>query len=644
MHPPNFLANIHQQNQKAPGKKKSASFFWRLLIFLIIVLLLAGLLFAAYFGYQKTYAGKFYRGVTLGGVDIGGLTPAAAKTILQEKIDRLTSEGFAFSYKTRQISIITHVVSPTDPDIAYELLNFDLEQSLNQAFNFGRDKTSWENVRDRLAALIAGKNIKVAYQLQQDKFLENLKANFMDLETPGQNAKLVFSAAFTPGVEKEKIGWTFNYETAIQQLKSNLDSLDNPPIELILQYDIPTIQQSNPAVMTLVQEIAPLVLGRGPLTLTADGQEWVLSQEQLAGWLIMRVSADQRLTLGIDPEAFNKFLAENLAPQVNQELQDAKLTITDGRVSEFQAARAGRVINPEATLQSVNSEFVEGSSSKVSVSFKVTQPKILTEDINQLGLKELIGVGVSSFTHSTKNRIHNITTGAKALNGLLIKPGEEFSLVEALGIIGAQSGYVPELVLKGNKIIPEYGGGLCQIGTTIFRAALASGLPITERQAHSLRLSYYEPAGFDAAIYGPHPDVRFINDTGNNILIQSKIEGETIKFEFWGTKDGRSMLFTGQETVADLQKLKPEIGEYVYPPATKYVESVDLPVGEKQCSGTPISGATTDFSYQVTYPNGEVKNQDFHSVYKPWQMVCLIGVDKLSAPEVVSVDNTTILP
>jgi hypothetical protein len=137
----------------------------------------------------------------------------------------------------------------------------------------------------------------------------------------------------------------------------------------------------------------------------------------------------------------------------------------------------------------------------------------------------------------------------------------------------------------------------------------------------------------DATIYIPRPDVKFINDTGHHILIQTKIDGNELRFEFWGTKDGRTMKYSGQTESSNLYDVKPKIWGLVSPAPTKYVESTDVAVGKQKCTEKAHVGATTEFSYSVTYPNGETKEQTFRSVYKPWQAVCLVGVEKLSTPE-----------
>jgi vancomycin resistance protein YoaR len=246
---------------------------------------------------------------------------------------------------------------------------------------------------------------------------------------------------------------------------------------------------------------------------------------------------------------------------------------------------------------------------------------------NDFRIKEIIGTGHSRFAGSPVNRRHNIKVGAASLHGLLIKPGEDFSLLKALGTIDDTTGYRTELVIKGDKTVPEFGGGLCQIGTTVFRTALASGLPISERRNHSYRVAYYEPAGTDATIYDPAPDFRFVNDTGNYILIQARLAGDDLYFDFWGVRDGRVATATA-----------PTIYNIVKPEPTKIIETTELAPGEKKCTESSHNGADAYFDYTVTYPEGAtttpVQTRRFNSHYIPWQAVCLVGVAATSTPAV----------
>jgi vancomycin resistance protein YoaR len=122
----------------------------------------------------------------------------------------------------------------------------------------------------------------------------------------------------------------------------------------------------------------------------------------------------------------------------------------------------------------------------------------------------------------------------------LIKPGEVFSFNKYLGEVSAATGYAEGIVILENKEEKQYGGGLCQVSSTAYRAALLAGLPILSRTNHAFAVSYYtEPygvPGVDATIYLPYPDMQFRNDTGSYILIQTELIGTTLKFRFYGTK------------------------------------------------------------------------------------------------------------
>lgn len=166
-------------------------------------------------------------------------------------------------------------------------------------------------------------------------------------------------------------------------------------------------------------------------------------------------------------------------------------------------------------------------------------------NIDAFGIHTLIGEGKTNFAGSTKDRIHNIQHAMEKFNGILIAPGEEFSFVNVLGPVDGEHGYKPELVIRNNKTAPEFGGGICQVSTTMFRAAIYSGLQITARKNHSYPVRYYSPIGFDATVYVPKPDFRFINNTSGYILVQTEIIGTSLYFKFYGTDDGRKTTVDG---------------------------------------------------------------------------------------------------
>jgi vancomycin resistance protein YoaR len=316
-----------------------------------------------------------------------------------------------------------------------------------------------------------------------------------------------------------------------------------------------------------------------------------------------------------------------LFPGVEQEGKSGGLVLKDGKVESFTGGTEGVKIDGIATLQTVLAEWPATSTFPL-LTIK-TPARLSGVDPESIGIKELLGVGKSNFSGSPSNRRKNIAHGFALVDGSLIQPGEEFSLIKTLGPIDGEHQWLPELVIKGNETKPEFGGGLCQVGTTVFRGTLQSGLPVLERRNHSYRVRYYEPVGTDATIYDPKPDCRFKNDTGHPVYLHAYVKGDDAFVEFWGTKDGRK---------ADFPE-KPRVYNITAPPPTKLVETTDLAPGKKKCTETAHPGADAEFTYTVTYATGEVKTEVFKSHYRPWQAVCLVGVEKISTP----VDSSAVI-
>ena len=248
-------------------------------------------------------------------------------------------------------------------------------------------------------------------------------------------------------------------------------------------------------------------------------------------------------------EKLQQFLAD-LSRQVNYDPIDARFQVENGIVSTFSLSSNGLTLNQDKSFEIIKAFLEKGDfNEKIDLSFQENPPLIKTNDTGNLGIASLIAEGQSNFAGSPKNRIFNIKVATSRFNGLLIAPQEEFSFVKALGPVDAEHGYLPELVIKQDKTEPEFGGGICQVSTTCFRAAINSGLKITARKNHAYPVSYYSPQGFDSTVYIPRPDLRFVNNTPNYILIQTKIEGTILTFQFYGTSDGRKVNVIGPKVL-----------------------------------------------------------------------------------------------
>ena len=577
-------------------------------VFFILVLIGFGLAYI----FQSAYAGKFYPGLRIGQLEVSGQTQEAVLNQLKSIEENIQNQGLIFSSGQKEV-VINPIVISTSPDLAKRILSLDLEQTVVNAYEVGRSGYWWQNLGSRVKNLIFGQRVAVVYQLDQAELLSHLKASFSDLEKPPLDASLKFEGDQVE-VIGEQSGYIFDYQKAIDQLISNVNSLDFRPISLDLMFTEPKIKTAQiGSALNSVKDILTV----DSLKLTVDSRWWKLNQDQFLPWLEFQLLDDEAV-IGLNQEKVFEFL-QPIAELINVEPQDARFELTNDRVTSFQSSRDGKILDLEKSYQKINQQIVIGQAPEIELVVDITPAKVATGDLNNLGIKELLGRGVSNFSGSPKNRRHNIAVGAAALNGILIKPGEEFSLLDALGEIDGAHGYLPELVIKGDRTIPEFGGGLCQIGTTTFRAALRSGLPITQRRNHSYRVIYYEPAGMDATIYNPYPDMKFLNDTGAHILFTTRIEGDELIFELYGTKDGRQV---------EISPDPPSIYNVTSPGPARYIETEELKPGEKKRVESAHAGADTYFKYTITYPNGEVKEQDFYSHYVPWAEVWLVGKER----------------
>lgn len=273
-------------------------------------------------------------------------------------------------------------------------------------------------------------------------------------------------------------------------------------------------------------------------------------------------TADLPLSVSVDSAKLSKKI-KTIAKSFNVKAKNASLGVSGGKVVALAPSVMGREIIEKELASEVQSAL-EKRVSAVTVPVKNIQAEVNEKNLEKLGLKKLVSRGQTNFSGSPSNRRHNVATGSSKFDGVLIKPGESFSFNKTLGPVDASTGYLPELVILEKKTVPQYGGGLCQVSSTAFRAALNAGLPILYRVAHAYPVVYYKPYGVDATVYLPDPDLVFKNDTGHYILIQTYISGDDLYFDFYGTKKDVDIKFAGNKkgtygVSANVEGIKPVI-------------------------------------------------------------------------------------
>ena len=316
---------------------------------------------------------------------------------------------------------------------------------------------------------------------------------------------------------------------------------------------------------------------------------------------------------------------DTIGKHVDAPADEALFQFENGKVKAFRPSKEGRRLNRTEAEKRIYEAFFSAAKTgsqrlTVLIPIEAVYPSITTDRANTFGIKQLIGTGYSEFSGSIAGRIHNVRLAASLLNGILIKPGETFSFNDAIGDISAATGYQSAYIIKEGRTVLGDGGGVCQVSTTLFRAALAAGLPIVERHPHAYRVHYYEEGGYkpglDATVFGPTYDLKFTNDTPGYILIQTKINLSvpSLTFLLYGTSDGRVSYITNQK-----------LWDVAPPPPDLYQDDPTLPKGTVKQVDFSAWGAKASFDYSVIRAGETLQKKTFSSTYRPWQAVYLKG-------------------
>jgi vancomycin resistance protein YoaR len=577
---------------------------------LIVLLALSLVTFGLY---SVSYAKKSYLNIRVGDTNLGGKSRSEITSILSSKSAEFLNEPIVLEYQDNE--------APKEYSIAVKDigLNYDLEKTSESIMNIGRGKGMFGNAWEQLRSIFVIKKIPARYNVNSDAIAKKVMEIAGEIDQPEKDYSIYYLGDGTFGLNEERSsGNRIDQDEIVSGITGQITSYQHRKITFISKTYNPQVKEENARKRL---SLANTILSDGELDLNFRDQNFTLDVDTIAGLVLSRTKGDD-LELYLDTDRTNKQV-EAISAVIDSEPENAKLAVNDGKVSVFQVSKEGRKLDRDqaridienALLARAAEQKAEVNTRAVALKVTVTNPEINSADVSKYGLNELVSSGSTNFTKSPANRIHNITVGAAVLNGVLIKPGEEFSTLGALGKIDASTGYLPELVIKEDKTTPEFGGGLCQVSTTLFRAALNAGMEITVRQNHKYRVSYYEPPiGMDATIYDPAPDFKFKNNYVSYILIQSKVVGKKITFEFYGTKDGR---------IVEIGT--PEAYNYVNPGAAIEIPSDTLQPGERKLLERAHQGASAKFHYKVSRGESVLQERDFVSKYVPWPEKWLVG-------------------
>lgn len=601
-------------------KRNAHSNTFERVVFIIFGGLIMGiLLFAgAVIAYQNTYRDKIYRGVSVDNVVVGGMTRQEAKEKLDLEIRYPFESSFRFTYRDK-------VWQASAQELGFHPQS---EKMAENAFQIGRSGGLLDRITTQISTVLHGVAIQPVFLFDERVAFNYITKIAEEIDMPMEDPSIVLQGSevvIVPG----KSGLMLDRQITMTLLQIYAQNLQSAEIELPVAVLEPT-----EANLGEQKQILDNLLSRD-FVLYTDDERGVLSAgsipaDVLAGMIDFEpVMTDGNLKIEMTPktEPFYTRLLE-IGSNVFRQAKDARFDFDDAThtLRLISHAETGKEIDIEKSLENI-AESIRAGSNQAEVALNIIDPKV-SEDIDPeaLGIRELVHTENTYFFYSDDARIQNIQVGAAKLNGVLIAPGETFSMADAVGEVSKETGYAESSVIFGDQTIQDVGGGLCQVSTTLFRAAFNYGLEINERHAHGYRVYYYERlanrqldpglAGLDASVYLPVLDLKFTNDTPYWILMETQPDLNLfqLQWRFYSTDVNRYVEYTS----TGLTNVIPE-GEPVYN------ENPNLPSGYVEQVDWGIDGADVTI-YRTVYENGFIHIQDrFDTHYEAWSDIYEYG-------------------
>ncbi|HNH25873.1 MAG TPA: VanW family protein, partial [Anaerolineales bacterium] len=570
-------------------------------------------------GYQLAYAGRIFPGVTVAGVDLSGLSPSEAAVKLSQTLSYPNTGKVLFRDGER-----VWVASPAELGMV-----FDPTASANAAYEHGRRGGLFASLSGQISARGLGMDIPPVVLFDQRVAYAYLQNIASQIDQPVAEAVLRVDGTNVIA-EPGRVGRALNLDATLIYLGSQLQSFRDGEVSLVIQETSPLLLDVTPQA-----DVARAMLSQSftmtlPNVGSGDPGPWTFDVPVLANMLVFnKVDAGgvPQLQVGLDTNALRKSLSE-LKVVVDREPQDARFIFNEskGQLEAISASTIGRAVDVEASILAINGALQRGEHS-VNLVVTEKQPAVTDQATGaDLGIVQLVATQTTYFYGSSEARIQNIVTAAAQYDGLLVAPGEVFSMGSVLGDVSLENGYAEALIIYGGRTIKGVGGGVCQVSTTLFRTVFFAGYPVVERYSHAYRVPYYEMdqsgsvdgnlVGMDATVYFPLVDFKFKNDTPYWMLMETNVNvaARTITWKIYSTSDGRSVTWetTGAQNT-------------VPAPETVFEENVDLKTNELKQVDYAAEGADVTVTRTV-WRNGAVYFTDqIQTHYEPWAAVCQYG-------------------
>jgi vancomycin resistance protein YoaR len=571
----------------------------------LLLLLGAGAGGGLYYMSQR-YEGRIYPNISILGIDMSQQTPAEARRLLEERLAGFVQQPVTLTYAGR-------TWQPSLEELGGRV---ELDRAIEEAHGVGRGLNLIGGVEQIYQTWEQGLEVPVHITVDGPRMQRYLQSLAAGIDRPAVESDLIIeqsSSAIRPAQQGRIV---LIDETSID-LVGAIEGLAPAKVALRTKALTPLLLDSG------VEEAKRMVdaVLQGPIELSAgESLTWTLTLDDLRALLrVDRVTGSagaSELRVEIDELALRQRIA-TYADEIGRGTVNPRVRFIDGALTITRPGETGLRLDEEASVAQIK-QLATSSERKIDLVVREVQPDVTEENLDTLGIVEAVGTGQSSFIGSAPYRITNIKAGTRLLDGILIAPDEEFSFNNTIGTIGPVNGFVEGYAIVNNRTQKEFGGGICQDSTTLFRAAFHAGLPITERHEHSFRISWYEvfePYGMDAAIFTGALDFRFVNDTGHWLLLQTYVDdaNHVLTYTLYGTRPDREV-YRSDPYVTDAQPA---------PVDPVYVADKEVAPGQIRQSDTARGGMTITI-YRTIVENGEVVSKEpFVTRFQAWPNIFL---------------------
>jgi vancomycin resistance protein YoaR len=562
-------------------------------------LVAAAAVLAALLGLGFVFSGspdRLASGTSIAGIDVGGLSPADARNLLERRAARLATVPVTFTVAGRSFRLTPKALG----------VSADWAAAVEEAQDSGGGIAPIRAYR-RLELHFFPANVTpqiTAYQAAVDYELGRIAAS---VDRPHHEARLVrtgLKVEIVPG----STGRVLARRAAAQSVVRALASFSRAPVALPVRTDPPKMTAAS---LHHAELLANRVLS-APVTLQRGKTRWRLPRYRLATMLELPAAPGETLRLG-GPGADAYFA--KLERRVDKFARDATWRPTSSGSIELVDAVPGVTLDVPRSAAVVLAAAERLQNRTANLVVQADQPSRSTKDAAAMGITGVVGTYETEYG-GDPNRIHNVELVAHLVDGKLIAPGATFSFNGATGERSAAKGFLEAPVIINGELQTGLGGGVCQVSTTVFNAAYEAGLPITARTNHALYISHY-PLGRDATVDYPDIDLKFVNDTSHWLLLRTFVGPSSLVVNLYGTPQHRRV-------VTDAQPLT-----VTGPPRLQKEKDPDLPAGEKHVVDYGTPSTSTSVRRRVYAPDGTLmSDQTWYSSYVSEPKVVEIGTLK----------------